>query len=143
MKKAVKFLARLLLEVVIVTVLVVGIRVLTGGMWLFGLPNLKDIQSVSISYPNVTEEVKEISSSEDIELALKLTGFLKYNLFEQTDDDEPLMTFTYHLKDGKEKTISANDHTVWWEGKSYSIKDKETFINLAEGIFFLDDLQKK
>ena len=111
-------------------------------MYLLGLPSLEDIQSVNISYPKVTDDVKNISSREDIELALKLTSFLKYNLFEKvSSEEEPLITITYHLKDGTDKMISANDTMVWWNNKTYVIKDKEVFINLTEGIFFLKDLQ--
>ena len=144
MNKIIKYLIRFLLEVIIATFLMIGVKILIDGMWLLGLPDLNDIQSVSISYPNLTDEVKEVSNNNDIELALKLTGFLKYDLFEQTDnEEEPIITITYHLRNGLDKTISANNNTVWWNGKVYSIKDKEIFINLAEGIFFPDDLQTK
>ena len=142
--KIVKGLIRFLIEVVVITVLIVGIRIFTDGMYLLGLPDLDDIQSVNISYPSVTENVKEISSRKDIELALKLTGFLKYDLFgEVNSEEEPDITITYFLKDGTSKTISANNTTVWWNNKIHVIKEKEMFINLTEGIFFLDDLQAK
>lgn len=60
--------------------------------------------------------------------------------FEQADsEEEPLITITYHLRNGLDKTISANNNTVWWNGKPYLIKDKEMFIKLAKGIFFLAD----
>lgn len=142
--KIVKGLIRFLIEVVVITVLIVGIRIFTDGMYLLGLPDLNDIQSVNISYPSVTDGVKEISSREDIELALKLTGFLKYDLFGKVNsEEEPAITITYFLKDGTSKTISANNTTVWWNNKIHVIKDKEMFINLTEGIFFLEDLQTK
>ncbi len=142
MNKIVKGLIRFIIEIIVTTALIVGIRILTGGMYLWGLPNLGEIQSVNISYPSVTDDVKEISSQKDIELALKLTGFLKYDLFEKTNSEEtPLITITYHLKDGTDKTISANNTTVWWNNKAYIIKDKELFVNLTEGIFFVGDLQ--
>ena len=144
MNKIVKDLIRFLTEVIVIIVLIVGIRIFTDGMYLLGLPDLEDIQSVNISYPSVTDEVKEVSSHEDVELALKLTGFLKYDLFEKENiEEEPLITITYLLKDGTDKTISANNTTVWWNNKTYTIKDKEMFINLTEGIFFLEDLQTK
>lgn len=144
MNKIVKGLIRFLIEVVVITVLIVGISVFTDGMYLLGLPDLNDIQSVNISYPSVTDGVKEISSREDIELALKLTGFLKYDLFgEVNSEEEPAIIITYFLKDGTSKTISANNTTVWWNNKIHVIKDKEMFINLTEGIFFLEDLQTK
>lgn len=143
MNKFVKGLIRLLIEIAVITALLVIINICTKGMYLLGLPDLTDIQSVSVSYPNVTEDIKEVSSPEDIELALKLTGFLKYDLFEKAGNTEkPLITITYYLKDGTDKTISANNTTVWWNDKSYTIKEKEMFINLTEGIFFLGDLQK-
>ena len=143
MKKVVKGIIRLLIVIVAVTVLVVGMKILIDGMYLFGIPDLKDVQTVSISYPSVTDEVKKVSSQEDMELSLKLTGFLKYDLFEKADsDEEPLITITYHLKDGTDKTISANNTTVWWNGKTYVIKDKEMFVTLTEGIFFLEDLSE-
>ncbi len=141
--KIARGLIRFLIEVIVIILLIVGIRIVTNGMYLWGLPDLEDIQSVNITYPSVTVEVKEISSHEDIELALKLTGFLKYDLFEKAgSEEEPLITMTCFLKDGTDKTISANNTTVWWNNKTYAIKDKETFINLVEGIFFLEDLQE-
>lgn len=144
MNKIVKGLIRFLIEVVVITVLIIGISIFTDGMYLLGLPDLNDIQSVNISYPSVTDGVKEISSREDIELALKLTGFLKYDLFgEVNSEEEPVIIITYFLKDGTSKTISANNTTVWWNNKIHVIKDKEVFINLTEGIFFLEDLQTK
>lgn len=144
MNEFVKGLIRFLIEVIVIIVLIVGIRIFTDGMYLLGLPDLDGIQSVNISYPSVTDEVKEISSQEDIELALKLTGFLKYDLLGKANsEEEPLITITYLLKDGADKTISANNTTVWWNNKTYTIKDKEMFITLTEGIFFLEDLQTK
>ncbi len=137
MNKFVKGLLRLLTEIIAVTVLVVVISIFTDGMYLFGLPNLDDIRSVDISCSTVTADVKQVSSREDMELVLKLTGFLKYDLFKTADsEEEPLIAITYHLQDGTDKTISANDTTVWWNNKAYVIKDKELFVNLTEGIFF-------
>lgn len=142
MNKIVKGLLRFIIEIIVITALIIGIDFFTEGMYLWGLPNLEDIQSVSISYPIVTDDVKEISSQKDIELAVKLTGFLKYDLFKKANSEEtPLITITYHLKNGTDKTISANNTTVWWNNKTYIIKDKESFVNLTEGIFFLEDLQ--
>ncbi len=144
MNKLVKGIFRFLIQIAVIVILIVVVNVFINGMYLLGLPNLSDIQSASISYPSVTEDIKEVSSPEDIELALKLTGFLKYDLFKKSDTvEKPLITMTYHLKDGTDKTISANNTTVWWNDKSYTIKEKEMFINLAEGIFFLEDSQTR
>lgn len=83
MKKAVKGTIRLLIAIIAATALVVGIKIFTDGMYLLGIPDLKD---------------------------------------------------------GTDKIISANNTTVWWNGKTYVTKDKEMFVNLTEEIFFLEDL---
>ncbi|MFR7478104.1 MAG: hypothetical protein ACLUUJ_04540 [Acutalibacteraceae bacterium] len=143
MKKIAKSLLRLFGIIALVTLLTVSIQLFTQGMWLWGLPSLDEVQSVSLSYPSVTDTVKEVSEPEDMELALKLTGFLKYDLFEKADtNDEPLISITYHRTDGTEQTVSANRTTVWWQGKAYALKEKDMFVNLTEGLFFLEDLQE-
>ena len=143
MKKIAKSLLRLFGSIALVTLLTVSIQLFTQGMWLWGLPSLDEVQSVSISYPSVTDTVKEVSDQEDMELALKLTNFLKYNVFEKADTtQEPLIHITYHRKDGSDQTISANRTTVWWQGKAYALKEKDMFVNLTEGLFFLEDLQE-
>ena len=38
--------------------------------------------------------------------------------------------------------IRDSRDTVWWKGKARAIKEKEMFINLAEGIFFLDEVME-
>ena len=35
-----------------------------------------------------------------------------------------------------------NLKTVWWKGRPRAIKDREMFINLAEGIFFLEEVSR-
>lgn len=141
MNKAIQYPVRLLLKIAVVTALVIGCNILINGMWILGLPDLRDIQSASIAYPSLTDEIKEASNSDDVELALKLTGFLKYDLFAHADNnEEPLVTITYHLKNGNDQIISANHNTVWWNGKAYSMKEKDIFINLTEGIFFMNDI---
>ena len=96
MNKIFKGLIRFLIEVIVMTVLIVGINIFTNGMYLWGLPRINDIQSVNITYPSVTDDVKEISSSEDIELALKLTGFLKYD---QAHSDKFLHSLPAAMRD--------------------------------------------
>ena len=49
MNKIFKGLIRFLIEVIVMTVLVVGINIFTNGMYLWGLPRINDIQSVNIT----------------------------------------------------------------------------------------------
>ena len=127
MNKIFKCLIRFLIEVIVMTVLIVGINIFTNGMYLWGLPRINDVQSVNITYPSVTDDVKEISSREDIELALKLTGFLKYDLFEKVNsEEEPTITITYFLKAwNKHKQSPLDEHVLsWWNNKIHVIKEQ-------------------
>lgn len=139
--KLFKSIAKFIIEVIIVTVILMLFSIFTEGMFLIGVPSVEDVNKVTISYPSVTEEVKEITDKKEIETAVKLTGFLKYSIFGKGDESkEPMITITYYLKDDETISVSANNKTVWWKERVYKLKDDETFINLTEGIFFLEDL---
>ena len=49
MNKIFKCLIRFLIEVIVMTVLIVGINIFMNGMYLWGLPRINDIQSVNIT----------------------------------------------------------------------------------------------
>lgn len=135
--KVVKTAARFLITALITALLIMGVSIFREGMYLIGIPKIDDVQKVTISYPEATNEIKEISDEKQIELAVELTGFLKYSLFEKGNDIEtPMITITYFLDNGQSISVSANRDTVWWKGKAHAIKDKEMFINLTKGLFF-------
>ena len=139
-----KSIGKFIIEIVVITAVLMGISVCSEGMYLIGIPSIDEVDKVMISYPMVTEEVKIINNKADIETAVKLTGFLKYSIFKTADEsEEPMITITYCLKNNETVSVSANNQTVWWKGKAYQIRDDEAFINLTEGIFFLDDLIEK
>lgn len=130
-------------QIAVITAVVVLVNILWDGMYLIGVPSVEDVERVTVSYPSVTDEVKE-AAGEKIETAVKLTGFLKYDLFRTADESGgPLITITYFTKDGREVAVAANRETVWWKGRARAIQDGEMFVNLAEGLFFLDDLAEK
>lgn len=138
-RKIMKAGIRFAITVLLTTVLLMGWTILTEGMYLIGVPRIEDVTKVTISYPEAAGETKEFSDREHMELAVKLTGFLRYSLFEDADSqDAPMMTITYLLEDGKSVSVSASRGTVWWQGKAHAIKDREMFIKLAEGVFFLN-----
>lgn len=139
-----KTISQFLITVFAATLLSIGIFLFTKGMDLAGVPHADDVQKITISYPGAANEPKTISDKGQMELAVKLTGFLRYSLFEKADaNGTPLITITYFLNNGQSISVSANRDTVWWKGKAYVIKDKELFINLTEGIFFPEGLDAK
>lgn len=126
-----------ILPVLLTTVLFLCISIAKDGIYLIGVPEIDEVQKVTISYPSVSDQIKEITDDEYIELAVKLTGFLKYALFKRADDnEEPMVNIVYFTSDGSEISVSANRETVWWKGKAYVLRDDETFINLTESIFY-------
>ncbi|MCD8143009.1 MAG: hypothetical protein LUD83_07010 [Clostridiales bacterium] len=123
------------------TVFVMAYKIGSEGMYLIGIPDAEEVQRVTVAYPSVTDEVKELTDEEDIELAVKLSGFLKYELFSEADaDSEPLVTITYDMDTGETVTVSANRDTVWWKGKAHAIKEEETFLNVTEALFFQPEI---
>ncbi len=129
---------------VLLTIAIVTLIFLLGnGMPLWGAPSAEDVERAEVSYPAVTDEIKE-PAGERLKTAVNLIGCLKYDLFRGAEEgDEPLITIAYYTKDGKEATVSASRKTVWWNGKAYALKEEDLFVNLAEGLFFLEDLAEK
>ena len=136
-----KSIIRFLIQAGVTVALLVGVSIFHRGMYLIGVPKAEKVQYVTVSYPEVTDEEKKITDREQIRLAVQLTGFLRYSLLEEADSGEsPMITITYHQENQAAITVSANRNTVWWKGKSHVIKDPDMFVNLTEGIFFLEDL---
>lgn len=107
------------------------------GMFLVGVPGIDEVRKVTISYPVLTDQIKEYTDAENIELAVKLTGFLKYELFTESEETVPAgITIYYHLDNGKMVSVTADADTVVWKGKAYALKDPEIFMNLATTLFF-------
>ena len=114
------------------TIFIVIVSVLMEGMWLLGVPKIEDVQSVSITDLRYSTEAKEFEDEESIDLAIKLSNFLRYKpLSPVTGHDTPIVSITYHLKDGSSNSLSANENTVWWQGKAYNIKQEKIFLNLS------------
>lgn len=130
-----------IVPVVISTAFIMLIDVGINGMYLIGVPDAENVNSVTIAWPEKSETGKEYSDLESIDLAISLTGFLKYSLFAQAEELVPSgIEITYSLQNGDTITVVGNENTVWWKGKAHALKQKGAFVKLAEGIFFFDEV---
>lgn len=133
-KKHWKFFSWKTLEtIVVVLVIQTIIWVAFHGIPLIGLPQVEDVKSISITQ-NSSQE-REIKTREEIELMINATNLLNYRIFGKKEGS-PVMTVTFHLKDGEDVTMKANNTSMWWHGKVHPIKDTSLFINVVDGIFF-------
>ena len=123
-------------RIVITTVLVFGGYIFMNGMFLIGIPKAENLQAVKIEYFEPNHEIKEITDSSKLELAVKITGFLNYSVFEKAEEPfEPKVTITYLLNDRTEISVAADNNTVLRKGKLNKIKQPDIFINISETIF--------
>ena len=137
MKKAVKTIGRFLLEIVLVMFLVTGVKIVLDGCWLIFLPIDDKVQSVTIEYPGLAQNAKEITNASEIRQCVNLLNMLKYDVFQKSEDETgALVTYTYHMKDGTDLVVAANNETVFYKGKQQVLKEENPFINLTEGLFF-------
>jgi len=133
-KKTWKFFSWNTLYVVIVScVLNAIIWIAFHGVPLVGLPQAEAVKSISVTQ-NSSQE-REVTSEEDIELLVKAANLLNYRLLGEAEGS-PIITVTYHLKDGNAVTIKANKTSMWWHGKSHSIKETDVFINIVQSLYF-------
>lgn len=142
MKKALKEALRFLLGVAACMILTTGIRIALDGCWLVFLPLDDKVASVTVAYPSLSPEEKELSDIEDVQRCIKMLNLLKYDVFQKSQDTtEPLVTYTYHLKDGTDMMVAANNDTVFYRGKQHVLKESGVFVNVTEGLFFLEEAE--
>ena len=123
-------------RIVITTIIVFGGYIFMNGMFLIGIPKAENLQAVKIEYFEPNHEIKEITDSSKLELAVKITSFLNYSVFEKAEEPfEPKVTITYLLNDITEISVAADNNAVLWKGKLHKIKQPDIFINISETIF--------
>lgn len=110
-------------------------------MWLFGIPKAEDVCKVTISCPRITDTVKTYTDAESIDLAVALTGFLKYSLLEKPEGSrEDAVEIIYELRDGRTVTVAADETTVWWKDRTHAVRSPGGFVYLVEVDFFSQEL---
>lgn len=135
-----QYLFPVFLSMVIVTVGYFFLR----GIPLFGIPRIEDISCVEISDEELGVSARTFTEIEDIEKAVNIVKFLNYELG-TPKQGEPFITITYRTKDDAVISVSANEETVYWNGRAYTIKGDAgtTFVKITEGLFFYDVLVEK
>lgn len=114
------------------------------GIPLLGLPQAENVSYAEISDPGLSDKPKRVEASDKIEQAVNVANLLNFQLGAPAKEP-PVITMTYHLKNGKVLVLSANKTTVYWKDRAYSIKgdNGSTFVNIVEGLFFYEDLVEK
>lgn len=129
------------LDLVRLAILFVFISIVKDGMWLFGIPKAEDVCKVTISCPRITDTVKTYTDAESIDLAVALTGFLKYSLLEKPEGSrEDAVEIIYELRDGRTVTVAADETTVWWKDRAHAVRSPGGFVYLVEVDFFSQEL---
>lgn len=130
--------------VALTCIVTTALFVMTNGVPVFGAPNPRDVESVTVALPGEAGET--YSDPESIELAVKLINYLNYQPFTPVSDTSrelgPDVSITYRLKDGGELTAAANWVTGWWNGEAHALKKPDTFVKLTEGVFYPDSITK-
>ena len=135
MKKAIRFAGMLLL----VSIFTAAFSFLTEGVPLFGMPKTDEVARVVIEHRGYPDAVKEFTDAENIELAVALSGYLRYSPLKGLSDDNWLIQITYILNNGNQCTVSANAYTVWWNGTARALRNENTFVKLCTAVFFSED----
>lgn len=101
------------------------------------MPDSKDIAFVEVRDVRLSSESRRLTSPEDISNARNVANLLNYWLG-VVQDEEPVISITYCLKNGETVDVSASEDMVFWMGKARKIRDGDMFINIVEGLFFMD-----
>lgn len=130
---------RIIAGVALTCIFTTVLFVMTNGMPVFGAPDKRNVESVTVALPGEAGET--YTDPEKIGLAVNLINALNYQPFtpvsEASREVGPDVTITYRLRDGRELTAAANWITGWWDGEARALKKPDMFVNLAAGVFSL------
>lgn len=136
-----KWLRKTLATTVVVVIISLALEFAMDGVPLFGIPKADTVASVTVIHPRRPENAKRFADAENIDLACKLPNFLRWSPGKSPENTKTgAITITYELADGEILSLSADEQTVQWRGKTRALAEETTFVKLAEGIFFLDDI---
>lgn len=134
------FLRNTMFIIIISCVLNTIIWIAFHGIPIRNIPKAGEVTSITISYHNTQK--KEITKREKIELLIKASNLLNYKFLGKVEEKEqPIICVIYHLKNGNDIIVEANNTVVWRNEKSYEIKQKNVFVNIIGGLFF--DIEKE
>lgn len=108
------------------------------GVPLIGLPKAEEVKNVTLL--RADGESRVVVDTEDIELLVKAANLLSYRLG-TPENEQPLLTVVYELKNGDACVLRAGETTVDWKGKLHPLKQEEVFYNIVEGLFFFNGNQ--
>lgn len=101
------------------------------GMPLAGLPNAEDVESVTITRG---QQKVELTASDDVQLVAGAANLLSYKPLGAAKD-APVLTVTYHLRNGDTRKIEASAVSVWWRGRAHALHEPEMFVNIVSTLY--------
>lgn len=136
-----KLVYRLLLPISVCMIIQIIVFVLMQGIPLWGLPEASDVIRVEITHSILHSQPKVFSEEQDLKNAVNVSKFLNCGL-KGSREEEPLITITYYLRNGKTEILAAGENTVYWKGKARSIygDNGNMFRSISETLFFIDDI---
>lgn len=137
-KKVIQFLS-IFLVCLVVTIVV---YFWSNGLPLFGLPDPTEITSVTVLDTRLSDTERQITDTHKILTARNAANLLRYKWGDTTGLEEPFITITYHLVNGKEMVVQASDEMVIWKGKAHPLLGEPMFARVVEVFFFEDLLQE-
>ena len=130
-----KIVARWITTIIVVSAVIVAVNRLIEGIPLFGTPDAEKTEKVVIEHKDYPDTIREYTDEENIKLAVALLGYLRYTPLKDISDDNRLIQITYIMDDGTECTVSANNLTVWWNGKTHALTNEKTLVKMCTAVF--------
>lgn len=143
MQKLAKQIIKQFLWICMVCFLTVGVVYVWGnGLPLFGLPDQKDIISVTISDTRLSDTERQITDAHKMVTARNAANLIHYKFGDTTGLEVPFITIRYHLANGEERVVQASNEMVIWQGKAHLLEDDSMFVRVVEVFFFGDLLEE-
>lgn len=124
--------------ILIIVVFLLGKHFLFDGISLPHKPYMNEVSSVVVEHTDYPGEIRERSEELIVKATVAILNELDYFLLRKPPEGEPVVKITYIMKDNTEIVVEANAETVWWNGKTYAIKEEGLFLESCKLLFYKD-----
>lgn len=114
----------------------VGTHFFVDGISLPNKPDMNEVSSVVVEHTDYPGETRERSEELMVKATVAILSELDYSLMRKPPEGEPVVKITYIMKDNTEIVVEANEETVWWNGKTYAIKEEGAFVKSCKLLFY-------
>lgn len=113
-----------------------GVGYFFNGAELLNQPVKKQVLSVEVSNTKFTDEVKVLTTEDEIKLACSAIDLVRVKNGDVEGNPKPFLTLVYNMKDGTQKVLQIAEGAATWDGVTKPLVREKMMLEMMDTVFF-------